>query len=130
MMLSVVDAASVMYWNMCHFFVVFFSKGPQVKVNKSRVDVTALPISLLHKLPQMVPDSLHTPDGATPDLHLSPLTRAQQFTCERTNNHYNNTAKSICLFIRISHKTCQEMSTLKFTHNQIHVAVFQIEQGF
>lgn len=97
MMLSIVDAASVMYWNMSHFFVVFFSIWPQVKINKSRVDVTALPISLLHKLPQMEPDSLHTPDGATPDLHLSPLTGAQQFTCETTNHHYNNTVKSICL---------------------------------
>jgi len=76
MMVSIVDAASVMYWNMCHFFVVFFSIWPQVKINKSRVDVTSLPISLLHKLPQMVPDSLHTPDGAaqpqvcTHTLHL------------------------------------------------------------
>lgn len=106
-MLSIVDAASVMYWNMRHFFVVFFSIWPQVKINKSRVDVTALPISLLHKLPQMVPDSLHTPDGATPDLHLSPLTGAQQFTCETTNHHYNNTAKSICLSCKdSSHKTC------------------------
>ena len=75
---SVVNTACVVYGDVGHLFVVLLGVRPQVEVDDSRGDAAALPVSLPHQLAKSVPDQLHGPDGATSDLHLPRVPRAEQ----------------------------------------------------